>query len=230
MNGHQAEPCGWEEPPGQRVLPPAAAHPPAAPSSPALDLHLQKERFPEQHRRLSLGCPVLDGLLGGGLPLAGITELAGRSSAGKTQLALQLCLAVQFPRRHGGLEAGERAPPLQGAGVRDRPVGSWAWLCSWPLPEVGTQGRLLQLASRSHGCGMPPGKRDQPRPTWTPEVPMSTKSPQLWAGPKVPAPYLHRWHLPPARRTLAGKGLRGPLAWPVSVRGVFQAACWRPQG
>ncbi|XP_016070400.1 PREDICTED: DNA repair protein XRCC3 isoform X2 [Miniopterus natalensis] len=72
----------------------------------ALDLHLQKERFPEQHRRLSLGCPVLDGLLGGGLPLAGITELAGRSSAGKTQLALQLCLAVQFPRRHGGLEAG----------------------------------------------------------------------------------------------------------------------------
>ncbi|XP_066198594.1 DNA repair protein XRCC3 isoform X2 [Saccopteryx leptura] len=73
---------------------------------PALDLHLQKERFPEQHQRLSLGCPVLDALLRGGLPLDGITELAGRSSAGKTQLALQLCLAVQFPRRLGGLEAG----------------------------------------------------------------------------------------------------------------------------
>ncbi|XP_069346594.1 DNA repair protein XRCC3 [Eulemur rufifrons] len=72
----------------------------------ALHLHQQKERFPEQHQRLSLGCPVLDGLLHGGLPLAGITELAGRSSAGKTQLALQLCLAVQFPRRYGGLEAG----------------------------------------------------------------------------------------------------------------------------
>ncbi|XP_054423744.1 DNA repair protein XRCC3 [Pteronotus mesoamericanus] len=72
----------------------------------ALDLHLQRDRFPEQHQRLSLGCPVLDRLLGGGLPLDGITELAGRSSAGKTQLALQLCLAVQFPRRFGGLEAG----------------------------------------------------------------------------------------------------------------------------
>ncbi|KAM7156374.1 DNA repair protein XRCC3 [Molossus nigricans] len=72
----------------------------------ALDLRLQKERFPEQHQRLSLGCPVLDGLLRGGLPLDGITELAGRSSAGKTQLALQLCLAVQLPRQHGGLEAG----------------------------------------------------------------------------------------------------------------------------
>nr|XP_028698485.1 DNA repair protein XRCC3-like [Macaca mulatta]XP_028698486.1 DNA repair protein XRCC3-like [Macaca mulatta]XP_028698487.1 DNA repair protein XRCC3-like [Macaca mulatta]XP_028698488.1 DNA repair protein XRCC3-like [Macaca mulatta]XP_028698489.1 DNA repair protein XRCC3-like [Macaca mulatta] len=73
----------------------------------ALHLHQQKERFPAQHQRLSLGCPVLDSLLRGGLPLDGITELAGRSSVGKTQLALQLCLAVQFPRQHGGLEAGE---------------------------------------------------------------------------------------------------------------------------
>ncbi|XP_063499960.1 DNA repair protein XRCC3 isoform X2 [Symphalangus syndactylus] len=72
----------------------------------ALQLHQQKQRFPAQHQRLSLGCPVLDALLRGGLPLDGITELAGCSSAGKTQLALQLCLAVQFPRQHGGLEAG----------------------------------------------------------------------------------------------------------------------------
>ncbi|XP_069853586.1 DNA repair protein XRCC3 [Dipodomys merriami] len=72
----------------------------------ALHLFQQKERFPVQHQRLSLGCPVLDRVLGGGLPLGGITELAGCSSAGKTQLALQLSLAVQFPQQHGGLEAG----------------------------------------------------------------------------------------------------------------------------
>ncbi|XP_012870838.1 PREDICTED: DNA repair protein XRCC3 isoform X1 [Dipodomys ordii] len=72
----------------------------------ALHLVQQKERFPVQHQRLSLGCPVLDRVLGGGLPLGGITELAGCSSAGKTQLALQLSLAVQFPQQHGGLEAG----------------------------------------------------------------------------------------------------------------------------
>ncbi|XP_037687683.1 DNA repair protein XRCC3 isoform X2 [Choloepus didactylus] len=72
----------------------------------ALHLLRHKDAFPAQHQRLSLGCPVLDGLLRGGLPLDGITELAGRSSAGKTQLALQLCLAVQLPRCHGGLEAG----------------------------------------------------------------------------------------------------------------------------
>ncbi|KAM9202311.1 DNA repair protein XRCC3 [Dugong dugon] len=72
----------------------------------ALQVYQQKAQFPGQHQRLSLGCPVLDCLLRGGLPLDGITELAGRSSAGKTQLALQLCLAVQLPRQHGGLEAG----------------------------------------------------------------------------------------------------------------------------
>lgn len=73
----------------------------------ALHLFQRRESFPEQHQRLSLGCPVLDRFLGGGLPLEGITGLAGRSSAGKTQLALQLCLTVQFPRQYGGLEAGE---------------------------------------------------------------------------------------------------------------------------
>ncbi|XP_058511477.1 DNA repair protein XRCC3 [Ochotona princeps] len=72
----------------------------------ALHLHRHQQSLPVRHRRLSLGCPVLDSFLRGGLPLDGITELAGRSSAGKTQLALQLCLAVQFPQRYGGLEAG----------------------------------------------------------------------------------------------------------------------------
>lgn len=80
----------------------------------ALHLFQQRESFPEQHQRLSLGCPVLDRFLGGGLPLEGITGLAGRSSAGKTQLALQLCLAVQFPRQYGGLEAGEWLSFLRG--------------------------------------------------------------------------------------------------------------------
>ncbi|KAM9356105.1 DNA repair protein XRCC3 [Pholidichthys leucotaenia] len=56
--------------------------------------------------RLSVGCPVLDRLLRGGLPVGGITELSGESGAGKTQLAMQACLTVQFPMEHGGLGAG----------------------------------------------------------------------------------------------------------------------------
>ncbi|MBN3319651.1 XRCC3 protein, partial [Atractosteus spatula] len=60
----------------------------------------------EPSHRLSLGCPVLDSLLRGGVPLTGITEIAGESGAGKTQLCMQLCLSVQYPREHGGLGSG----------------------------------------------------------------------------------------------------------------------------
>ena len=37
-----------------------------------------------------------------------VTELAGVSSAGKTQFCLQLALTVQLPFSRGGLEGGER--------------------------------------------------------------------------------------------------------------------------
>ncbi|NXO81315.1 XRCC3 protein, partial [Sitta europaea] len=72
----------------------------------ALQLYQDKDRFTSQHQKLSLGCPVLDNLLKGGIPLVGITELAGESSAGKTQISLQLCLCVQYPYKYGGLESG----------------------------------------------------------------------------------------------------------------------------
>ncbi|KAG0353344.1 DNA repair protein xrcc3, partial [Gamsiella multidivaricata] len=63
----------------------------------ALDL-LQEEHW------LSLGDPVMDIALGGnGFMTRGITELAGESAVGKTQLCLQLCLTVQLPLHMGGL-------------------------------------------------------------------------------------------------------------------------------
>uniref|UniRef100_A0A8C3YEI0 DNA repair protein n=1 Tax=Catagonus wagneri TaxID=51154 RepID=A0A8C3YEI0_9CETA len=97
---------GLSGPDVRHLLRAASSHLRGGSVSTALQLYRQKEEFPEQHQRLSLGCPVLDRLLRGGLPLDGVTELAGRSSAGKTQLALQLCLAVQLPPWHGGLGAG----------------------------------------------------------------------------------------------------------------------------
>ncbi|XP_058018789.1 DNA repair protein XRCC3 isoform X3 [Ahaetulla prasina] len=72
----------------------------------ALQLFQNKAPSTSQGQKLSLGCPVLDGLLRGGIPHTGITEIAGESSAGKTQIALQLCLSVQYPYRYGGLESG----------------------------------------------------------------------------------------------------------------------------
>ena len=59
--------------------------------------------------RLSVGCAILDAGLRGGLLVPGLTEIAGTSGAGKTQLCLQLCLTVQLPREHGGLNTGQHA-------------------------------------------------------------------------------------------------------------------------
>ncbi|XP_007578498.1 DNA repair protein XRCC3 [Poecilia formosa] len=72
----------------------------------ALQLQRGECRRLESGLRLGTGCPVLDQLLRGGLPVGGVTELAGESGAGKTQLGLQLCLSVQYPVEHGGLSAG----------------------------------------------------------------------------------------------------------------------------
>ncbi|KAK5865571.1 hypothetical protein PBY51_019834 [Eleginops maclovinus] len=60
----------------------------------------------DSNLKLSVGCPILDELLRGGLPVEGVTELSGESGAGKTQLALQICLSVQYPTQYGGLNAG----------------------------------------------------------------------------------------------------------------------------
>lgn len=57
-------------------------------------------------RKFTVGCHKLDSLLGGGIATRGITELAGESGCGKTQLCLQLSLTVQLPRFKGGLAAG----------------------------------------------------------------------------------------------------------------------------
>lgn len=50
-----------------------------------------------------MDCPLIDEILGGGLPCRGITELSGESAAGKTQICLQYSITVQYPPEYGGL-------------------------------------------------------------------------------------------------------------------------------
>ncbi|XP_076611931.1 DNA repair protein XRCC3 [Chaetodon auriga] len=90
----------------QQLLAAAAAACRRRPPVPALLLHRGECCRLESGLRLSVGCPVLDELLRGGLPVGGVTELSGESGAGKTQLALQLCLSVQYPTQYGGLSSG----------------------------------------------------------------------------------------------------------------------------
>ena len=57
-------------------------------------------------RKLSLGCAVLDRVMGGGIDVQGITEVAGSAGAGKTQLVLRCLLHAQLPPSEGGLSGG----------------------------------------------------------------------------------------------------------------------------
>ncbi|XP_071849768.1 DNA repair protein RAD51 homolog 3-like [Apostichopus japonicus] len=49
-------------------------------------------------------CEEVDDMLGGGVPLAKITEFCGSPGVGKTQLSIQLAVNVQIPEAFGGLQ------------------------------------------------------------------------------------------------------------------------------
>lgn len=66
---------------------------------------LLRHPLPTQTPKLTLGCPLLDRLLDGGVPCGSITEIVAESGTGKTQLSLQLLLAAQLPASRGGLSA-----------------------------------------------------------------------------------------------------------------------------
>lgn len=55
--------------------------------------------------KCTVGCPVLDRLLAGGISCNSLTELVAESGCGKTQFCLQLVLSAQLPPSHGGLSA-----------------------------------------------------------------------------------------------------------------------------
>ena len=56
--------------------------------------------------RLTTGSTEMDELLGGGLETQTITELYGEYGSGKSQVCHQLCVNVQLPPEHGGLNGG----------------------------------------------------------------------------------------------------------------------------
>lgn len=56
--------------------------------------------------RLTTGSKTLDELLGGGLETQTITEFYGEYGSGKSQVCHQLCVNVQLPPEHGGLNSG----------------------------------------------------------------------------------------------------------------------------
>ena len=70
------------------------------------DFRTGKELFEKRQDigRISSGSKTLNELLGGGFESQSIIELFGEFGSGKTQIAHQLCVIVQFPKEQGGLE------------------------------------------------------------------------------------------------------------------------------
>lgn len=66
------------------------------------------DRFVAGTRFVTVGCRIVDQILGGGIYVGGgITELSGESGCGKTQLCLQLALTSQNSVSVGGLNKSE---------------------------------------------------------------------------------------------------------------------------
>ncbi|KAK6944563.1 LOW QUALITY PROTEIN: DNA recombination and repair protein Rad51-like, C-terminal [Dillenia turbinata] len=75
-------------------------------SKPVRSHQMQPQNLPLlSPQKCTLGCPILDRSLAGGIPCKSITEIVAESGSGKTQLCLQLLLTAQLPTPLGGLSA-----------------------------------------------------------------------------------------------------------------------------
>ncbi|KAK2952571.1 putative DNA repair protein XRCC3 like protein [Blattamonas nauphoetae] len=108
--------------------------------------------------RLKTGCPSIDTILSGGLPVCGINEICGESAVGKTQLCFQLCCNAQLPLECGGLNGyacyiSTEGPPHTGRlqEIASYVANSQPFEVEWNLCDnillstAGTSAELLQI-------------------------------------------------------------------------------------
>ncbi|XP_027189077.1 DNA repair protein XRCC3 homolog [Cicer arietinum] len=69
------------------------------------EAHNLLQKLHRRTEKCSVGCPILDRCLNGGIPCKSVTELVAESGSGKTQICLQLVLSAQLPPSHGGLSS-----------------------------------------------------------------------------------------------------------------------------
>ena len=159
--------------------------------SPALRARRCDELLVEH--KLSLGCTVLDRVLRGGLVPGTVTEVFGESTAGKTQLCLQLLLTVRASARVW--RGRRRRPPPQGQQQRRRP----------DCPPLGVR------SAPARGRSIVPPAWPHPRP--------QVQQPKTGGGLNGAALYLHTEGQPAVPRLrqiaverAAAQGLAGAAA------------------
>jgi RAD51-like protein 2 len=96
----------------------------------------------------------IDRLLGGGIAVGQVTEIAGMPGSGKTQLATQLCVDARLPLTHGGVQGQAIYVDAEGSFVPER---------AHDMAKALVQH--VQNSSRKH---------DKALPDWTPEQILDT--------------------------------------------------------
>lgn len=103
-------------------------------TTPSLHLRSNPSRLSAAWSTITTLDPELDRALGGGVPVGYLTEVAGESGAGKTQLLLSLLLAVQLP-------------PPRGLGRPAMYVSTEAPLATRRLAQMLASNPLLRVSS-----------------------------------------------------------------------------------
>lgn len=108
-------------------------------------------------------CRSIDGLLGGGIALGQVTEIAGLPGTGKTQLALQLCVLARLPQIYGGVQGQTLYIDAEGSFIPER-----AWSMASAL--VGHVDATVARRNRKNGNedgGSTKGVQDSQTPVTT---------------------------------------------------------------
>ncbi len=90
-----------------------------------------REDGKKHHRRKHIVtfCRSIDDLIGGGIALGEVTEIAGMPGTGKTQLATQLSVLARLPHIYGGVEGKTLYVDAEGSFVAERAHSMAKALC-----------------------------------------------------------------------------------------------------
>ena len=89
-------------------------------------------------RHIVTFCRSIDDLLGGGISIGQVTEIAGLPGTGKTQLGIQLSVLARLPHKYGGVEGRTLYIDTEGSFLAER---------AWSMAEAlynHVHGRKLQ--------------------------------------------------------------------------------------
>ncbi len=106
-------------------------------------------RMRETIAYITTGSSMLDEILGGGIETNSVTEVFGPYGAGKTQLAMQLCINVQLPRAQGGLSSGALYIDTEGA-FSSRRVAEMAEMRGMDPSQTLSAIKVVRAISASH--------------------------------------------------------------------------------